>query len=65
MTDKADVSKVSFEPTCSKIFPSTIDGRYVEAERNLSLHFRGSRNQRIIDVANSTLLNKVVEYKLY
>lgn len=30
-----------------------VDGRYVEAERDLSLHFRGSGNQRIIDVAKS------------
>ena len=30
-----------------------VDGSYVEAERDLSLHFRGSRNQRIIDVAKS------------
>ena len=30
-----------------------VDGRYIEAERDLSLHFRGSRNQWIIDVANS------------
>ena len=30
-----------------------VDGRYVEAERDLSLHFRGSSNQRIIDVAKS------------
>ena len=30
-----------------------VDGRYLEAERDLSLHFRGSRNQRIIDVKKS------------
>ena len=30
-----------------------VDGRYIEAERDLSLHFRGSRNQRIINVAES------------
>ena len=30
-----------------------VDGRFVEAERDLSLHFRGSGNQRIIDVAKS------------
>ena len=30
-----------------------VDGRYIEAERDLSLHFRGSRNQRIIDVTAS------------
>lgn len=28
-----------------------IDGTYVEAERDISLAFRGSRNQRIIDMA--------------
>ena len=30
-----------------------VDGRYIEDERDLSLHFRGSRNQRIIDVKAS------------
>ena len=30
-----------------------VDGPYIEAERDLSLRFRGSRNQRIIDVARS------------
>ena len=30
-----------------------VDGPYIETERDLSLHFRGSRNQRIIDVAKS------------
>ncbi len=36
-----------------------VDGRYIEVERDLSLHFRGSRNQRIIDVPNSLQFNKV------
>ena len=30
-----------------------VDGPYIEEERDLSLHFRGSRNQRIIDVQRS------------
>ena len=30
-----------------------VDGRYLEAERDLSLHFRGSSNQRIINVQKS------------
>ena len=30
-----------------------VDGCYIEAERDLSLRFRGSRNQRIIDVKKS------------
>ena len=36
-----------------------VDGRYIEEERDLSLHFRGSRNQRIINVPNSLRFNKV------
>ena len=30
-----------------------VDGPYVDKEKDLSLRFRGSRNQRLIDVANS------------
>lgn len=30
-----------------------VDGPFVESERDLSLHFRGSRNQRVIDVQKS------------
>ena len=37
-----------------------VDGRYIEAERDLSLHFRGSRNQRIIDVKASMASGDVV-----
>lgn len=38
-----------------------IDGRYIKDERDLSLAFRGSRNQRIIRVAESIGSGKVVE----
>ena len=37
-----------------------VDGRYIEAERDLSLHFRGSRNQRIIDVKASLASGDIV-----
>ena len=30
-----------------------VDGKFIEAEKDLSLPFRGSRNQRIIDVSKS------------
>lgn len=39
-----------------------VDGRYEENERDLSLAFRGSRNQRIIDVQASLKQGKVVLY---
>ena len=42
-----------------------VDGRFKIEERSLNLYFRGSRNQRIIDVKKSLLLNKVVEIEKY
>ena len=36
---------------CLRWIDTLVDGRYVEALRDLSLDFRGSRNQRLIDVA--------------
>lgn len=37
-----------------------VDGPFVEAKKNLSLRFRGSENQRIIDVPASLAANQVV-----
>lgn len=37
-----------------------VDGRYMEQERDLTLLFRGSRNQRVIDVQNSLKQGKTV-----
>ena len=37
-----------------------VDGRFVEAQKDVTLHFRGSRNQRIIDVKKSCEANEVV-----
>jgi len=35
-----------------------VDGKYIEKERTLSLKWRGSRNQRIIDVQKSLITGK-------
>lgn len=40
-----------------------IDGRFEIDKRNISLKYRGSSNQRIIDVLKSFEKNEVVEYK--
>ena len=40
-----------------------IDGEYVEEQRDLTLKWRGSRNQRVINVQESLKQNKVVLYK--
>ena len=37
-----------------------VDGPYEEAERDLTLHFRGSRNQRVIDM-NATRQTKKIQ----
>lgn len=39
-----------------------IDGRYVNSERDITLKWRGSRNQRVIDVENTLRSNKIVLY---
>lgn len=39
-----------------------IDGRYVDELRNVSLKWRGSENQRVIDIQKSLLNNNVILY---
>jgi len=39
-----------------------VDGRYDDNKRDISLHWRGSSNQRVIDVHESIKQNKVVLY---
>ena len=41
-----------------------VDGKFVEELKNISLQFKGSENQRIIDVQKSLKENKVVLYNL-
>ena len=40
-----------------------VDGPFVEAKKNLSLRFRGSENQRIIDVPASLATNQIVLWR--
>lgn len=39
-----------------------VDGKFEEDKKDLKLKFRGSSNQRIIDVKESFKANKVIEY---
>lgn len=39
-----------------------IDGQFVEELKDLSLYYRGSSNQRVIDVNKSLQQNKIIEY---
>ena len=42
-----------------------VDGKFIEEQKNISLAFKGSENQRIIDVQKSLKENKVVLLKDY
>ncbi|MCD7723651.1 MAG: anaerobic ribonucleoside-triphosphate reductase activating protein [Clostridiales bacterium] len=39
-----------------------VDGRFIKEMKNISLKFRGSENQRVIDVKESLKQNKIVLY---
>ena len=41
-----------------------VDGKFDEDKKDLSLRFRGSSNQRILDVQESLKEHKPVEFKL-
>ena len=37
-----------------------VDGPFIETQKNLSLRFRGSENQRLIDIKRSLYYNKII-----
>lgn len=39
-----------------------VDGEYIDEQKDLSLKFRGSKSQRVIDVKQSLAQNKVILY---
>ncbi|MGL5963389.1 MAG: 4Fe-4S cluster-binding domain-containing protein, partial [Fusobacteriaceae bacterium] len=39
-----------------------VDGKFNKDEKNLNLKWRGSKNQRVIDIQKSLEFKKVVQY---
>lgn len=39
-----------------------VDGRYIDEQRDLTLAYRGSKNQRVIDVQKTLAQNKIILY---
>ena len=39
-----------------------IDGKYIDSQRDIYLHWRGSKNQRVIDIQQSLKRNEVILY---
>ena len=52
-----DVSR--YYPELVKMFDVLIDGRYVDEERDYTLKWCGSRNQRVIDIEDTLLDGKI------
>ncbi len=40
-----------------------VDGRYIDELKDMTLRFRGSKNQRIIDVQKSLQTNSIIEWE--
>lgn len=58
--------EVVSDPVMSAMLPYLevlVDGPFIEAEKSLDLLFRGSRNQRLIDVQKSLQAGNVVEFE--
>lgn len=45
-----------------KMIDILVDGKFINEQKNISLKFRGSENQRIIDVKNTFKENKLIIY---
>ena len=41
-----------------------VDGKFIVEQRDISLQFKGSKNQRIIDVQESLKNNEIIDYKI-
>lgn len=60
------VAGFSANPSWKELLEETdilIDGKFILAEKSLMLRFRGSKNQRAIDVKKSLLQGKIIEYE--
>ena len=48
-----------------RLVNTLVDGRYIHAERDLTLRFRGSKNQRVLDMAKSLVESRPIRAQGY
>lgn len=60
--DKKDIEALEKRRKIISNIDVLIDGEYIDEQKDLSLKFRGSKNQRVIDVKQSLAQNKIVLY---
>jgi len=56
-----DLKRANIVSKCDVV----IDGRYEEDKRDVSLHWRGSSNQRIIDIQKSLFKGEIVPWDMF
>ena len=59
-----DILKSNERSNILKYVDVLIDGRFELNKRNISLKYRGSSNQRVIDLAKSREANKIIEIEV-
>lgn len=47
-----------------KMCDVVVDGPYIEEQRDITLPFRGSKNQRLIDVKETLKQGEIIQYKI-
>lgn len=61
--DDLDFKNYSLKSLLISACDVVVDGPFIEAKKDLSLVWKGSANQRVIDVRKSIASNKVILYK--
>lgn len=60
--------QTSSDPAVSRLLSQLdllVDGPFIQAERDISLRFRGSKNQRVIDVPKSLAAGEAIWAEIY
>ncbi|MBE6625797.1 MAG: anaerobic ribonucleoside-triphosphate reductase activating protein [Ruminococcaceae bacterium] len=60
LCDKSSYANCEYTSELLSLIDVLVDGRYVERLRNISLRFRGSENQRLIDLVKTRQKGSVV-----
>ena len=62
--DPLYIEYVSFRNSILQQCDVVVDGAYIESLRDTTIPFRGSTNQRLIDVKASMRQNKIIEFEI-
>lgn len=61
LMESGDEDKLMLLDECDVL----VDGKFIEEQKNLDLHFRGSENQRLIDLVKTREAGRVIPLELW